>query len=354
MPAVMPNNLPALPPPATASGAATPAIGSTPGIAGAGSEATATPGVTPSGGAGGRSILSALLGLDASHNAGVAQNQANTAQAEASGYRQQAAPMFGQVGTEGQGLYNQGTNQYNQYNGLLTGLLPEYDNAANLPGANGNAVSPYTLNADQQQELQGQLGQINQAHQTAQQQLQQHAAEQGFTDPSHVQAGLQNLQEQFGQMANDHSAAFTENARQQSLAAIQQLMGFGAGQEAAGAGQQEAGIGEQGAAAGGIAALGSEAATNAAQQNQNAVQQQQLSNAQLGGILNLAGYAAGGGFNGVGGATSTPPIAPTTTSPITVDPSTYTNPANLWTGQDPAGYFPDPLTGLYPGQSAVA
>lgn len=295
------------------------------------------------------SFLSSLLGQDASHNAGVAQDEANQAQTEATGYRTQAAGLYNGLTSEGQQLEGQGTTQYNQYNNLVSSLLPQYEGAAGINGANnpggtatpGGTAAPnngFALTPDEQQQLNSQIDVINQQHQTAQQAYQGAAAQRGFVDPSATLAQNEIIAQHFNQAVNDHTAQFMNTAQQNRLTNLQNLMGFGASQAGAGTGQQEAGIGVQGGAAAGVAGLGGQAMENSAQQSANAANLNKESNSALGNFASLATYGLKQALGGGGKSTPATPVGSGNLQIPTV-PSLSTG-GNAWTGADPTGISP--------------
>jgi hypothetical protein len=269
------------------------------------------------------SFLSALLGLDASHNAGVAQNAADQAQTEATGYRSQASGLYNGLSQQGQDLEGQGTTQYTGATSLINSLLPQYEGAAGINGANnpggtsqpGGTAAPsnsFALTPDELQQLNSQVDVINQQHQAAQQANQAAQAQRGFVDPSASEGQNQIIAEHFNQAVNDHTAQFMNTAQQNRLSAINNLLGFGANQQSGGVGQQEAGLGVEGGAASGIAGLGAQAMENSAQQSTNAANLTKQSNASLGNFANLLTQGLGSLFGG--GKAATPTI-PSTTVP---------------------------------------
>jgi hypothetical protein len=250
------------------------------------------------------SFLSSVLGLDASHNAGVAQNEADQAQTAATGYQQQASGLYNGLSTQGQQLEGQGQSQYSQYSNLINSLLPQYEGAAGINGANnpGGAAAPggtaqptnsFALNPDEQQQLNSQIDVINQQHQAAQQANNGAQAQRGFVDPSATQAQNQIIAEHFNQAVNDHTANFMQTARTNRISNIMNLLGFGAGEQGAGAGQQEAGMGVEGAAAGGVAGLAGQAEAMSANQATNANNLNKMANSQLGNAANFLTQAFG-------------------------------------------------------------
>lgn len=274
------------------------------------------------------SILTSLLGLDASHNAGQAQGQAN-----------QLYGQLGQIGQQNAQAYNQVPGAIDSYasgvnnNPLLSlfqngtsnsplvqsyeqayGLNPQGTNpgvggtqspgtaAANStgPGANANSLLPqdaYGLTQPQQIELNTQLQTLDQAKQNAVAQYQSSFAQRGG-DPSQMAAGVAAINEQFAALSEQTKGSFAQNAltqRQQGLSTLLQ------GGESASA-QQNAGnlsvadllmsLGGQGASQIGQAAGAKQA---------NANTQQAQSNADMGGLLNLIGLGASGGLSGLFG-----------------------------------------------------
>jgi len=246
------------------------------------------------------SWLSALLGLDASHNAGVAQKNATT-------FANQAAPGYQGLLAAGQGVSTPGSqsivdlmNTIKTQAGIVetpagaTGaqIAPHVPQAGPTLGGTYGAQkdayqqqqeattaaanqSPYKLSEPQQQQLNQHIDAINVMARRDAAQLQENLRARGIDDPRALEAGMEQLQLHYSQLATQTSTDFYNKIANDKEAIAAQLA------------QMEIGLTEAGA--GGLASLGGAQSNIALQQNQLAASQQ-------GGLLNLVGFAAGGGF----------------------------------------------------------
>lgn len=291
------------------------------------------------------SILSSLLGLDASSNASKQQNLANQNSSLAGGLYGNLA----QTGSQNETAYNQVPGAVNtfqqglQNNPLLTLFNQGYSNSPlvqsygqayglNVPGQNiqatqgnrtagvgggvgtpgqtggqGQSLLPqdaYGLTQGQQIELNTQLNTLDQAKQNAVAQYQSSFAQRGV-DPSQMAAGIAAINEQFSALSEQTKGSFAQNALTQRQQGLTTLLSGG---ETASQ-QQNAGNlsvadlllqqGQQGAGQVGQAASGYGSLAGAAQNQANVNQQQ--SNSDMSGILNLIGLGATGGLSGLFG-----------------------------------------------------
>jgi hypothetical protein len=279
------------------------------------------------------SWLSSLLGLDAQHNAGVAQKQATSQQDLQNKYGQQAQGVYG--GLEGQGQFQTGVYNQNYLNLLshfghvsgVGGLNGQPNStAASLGGSGGgwnmaqptnaaaiatnpglarqapgqsqeggilpddHANNPYSLDQNQTAQLNQINGNIAKQAQSAIASFQQQMVSRGITDPRAMELGQEQIQEHFAGLQSEAQTSFYETVKQDKEKALQYLIA-----EMSNYGAQ--GISEQEAAGSGFLGLasGSQAAANA--QQGFSLEQQQLANNQQGGLLNLLGFGLGGGFN---------------------------------------------------------
>lgn len=260
--------------------------------------------------------IGSLFGIPQQQAANAAQKQSASQQTLANQYGQQAAGVYG-------GLAQQGGNQAGQYQNNYLNLLNQYGqlsgvgspiNAAPVGGTTaqnfayqnqqqmqgqqgGQTASPYQLDPNQQALLNQSNAQIAQASKSAQAQFAQHMASSGITDPRALQLGQEQLQEHFQALQQDTEAKFYEQVKADKLTALQQIIS-GLSQY----GQQ--GVGEEEAAGSGYLGLASGAQAFSAQNQNVALQQQQNSQGAIGGLLNLGGFALGGGFGGASGVTA--------------------------------------------------
>lgn len=271
------------------------------------------------------SILSSLLGLDSSHNAGQAQGKAN-----------QLYGTLGQIGQQNATAYNQVPGAIDSYasnvnnNPLLSlfqngtsnsPLVQSYGQAygLNIPGGGPGQPQPaggagaaaggapqqnsllpqdaYGLTQPQQIELNTQLNTLDQAKQNAVAQYQSSFSQRGG-DPSQMAAGIAAINEQFAALSEQTKGSFAQNALKDRQAGISNLLQGG---ESASA-QQNAGnlsVADLLMNLGGAGAnqIGTAAGANQA----NANNQQAQSTADMSGVLNLLGTVASAGLSGLFG-----------------------------------------------------
>lgn len=274
-----------------------------------------------------------LLGeTDAQYAQKQAQNQANTQSAQQQKYAGLGANVY-------QGLQSQGQAQIGAQNQNYLTLLDRYGSIAGLgnplsfgnqnnpaqsnvpggrtptpgtPGTNPQAtqtdpsLNPYSLDGNQQAQLNQSMAQIAHSQQQAQSQFAQHLAQAGLgNDPRLLAVGNQQLQEHFTALQQDTETKFYEQVKADKLTALQQIIS-GISQY----GQQ--GVQETEAAGTGYLGLASSAGNAALAQQSNALQASQSNDSAISGLLNLGGFAAGGGFGGA--AKSTPPIVSPTSN----------------------------------------
>ncbi len=196
-----------------------------------------------------------------------------------------------------------GASDRGNYAGQIGGAQNNYLNAANL---GGSGTSPYALNQNQQRELNGQLDQVSQAHQAAQQQLQQTFARSGLlSSPGAMAAGQAQLAEHFGSLHQQTAAQFTENARQQQVQQSQAYLQYLQGLQGAAAAETGAGASGLESVAGASQSAGQFGVNNAnAQQAQhNAALLDLLSHLEGQNQAGANTYAQGtSGLAGLGGA----------------------------------------------------
>ena len=264
--------------------------------------------------------IGGLFGIPQGQAAQKANNQAQQQQQLQNQYGQQASNVYS-------GLQQQGHAQIGAQNQNFLTLLDRYGSIAGLgnplsfgqqghpgdsggrtptpgtPGQNPQAtrtdpsLDPYALDGNQQAQLNQSMGQIANAQKSAAAQFTQQMAASGITDPRALQLGQEQLQEHFATLQADTQTKFYEQVKQDKLTALQQIISQ-IGQY----GQQ--GVQETEAAGSGFLGLASGAQSALTNQQQLALQQQQSSQGAIGGLLNLGGFAAGGGFNRT--TTSTP------------------------------------------------
>lgn len=246
------------------------------------------------------SWLSSLLGLDAQHSAGVAQQKADN-------YSTQAAGAYGNIGAQGQqqtGVYNGNylslLNRYGGFAGLGGESVqgPNTGTPAVIPGIPGQegqgngspANNPYNLDVHEQERLNQTTANIAKQSQHAMASYQQQLTNRGITDPRALQVGQEQIQEHFAALNAEAQTSFYEQIKQDKMKALQSLIG-----EIGQYGAQ--GISEQEAAAGGYGSLAG------AQQNQSNIQTQNAQAQQAGFLHLLTQFAPGGTFNsgGAGG-----------------------------------------------------
>ena len=241
---------------------------------------------------------------------------------------------------QGNTAYGQmGLTDRNQADGYLPNLYSQYAKANNLTGftapvtpstqANrttpatnrttppnaqagspqvAESASPYELAPAQAQQLNQQIDRINAQRQSAIAQYRTLAAQSG-AGPN--MAMEQYINEQFDRQSQEASAQFAETARQQqSQAAMNFIQQF---TNQRNTGTQQYGqsldrllqIGSQALASGEGGPYGTQARDlqgEAAQMGQVGQYNQQLASQRMGDMMRLIGYAATGGFSGVGGA----------------------------------------------------
>lgn len=252
------------------------------------------------------SWLSSILGLDSSHNQGVAQTNANA-------YQGQAAAGYGNLAQQGQA-------QTNEYNANYIPLLQKFGSYAGLGGSGLNAGgisnvnpttgqtataqanaqngmasdpanNPYTLDQNQQGLLNQQTASLAKQHQQATASFEQELQAHGISDPRALQVGKETLDEHFASLKATTETQFYEQVKQDKMKALQSLIS-----EMEQYGQQ--GISETEASAGGLGSLGG------AQQNQANIQQQNAQSQQS-GLAQLLSFGFGGGFGGSSSAGAT-------------------------------------------------
>lgn len=269
------------------------------------------------------SWLSSVLGMDASHNAGVAQNAANKVNTQLT-----------QIGTQNAGAYNQipgaVANLQNGVNNnpletlfqsgytnspLVQAFMQAYGlngqgQAAGaprpLPGVAGGApggapgaaptgqsilgADQYGLSQPQQIQLNTQLQQLDKAQQTAIANYKQSFSQRGGGDPGAMAAGVAAIEEQFAQLHEQTKGAFASNANTERQQGLQTLLtgGQGAQSQVNAANLSVVDL---------LQSLGNSGANQlagvAGQNQQNANLQQQNATSAQSGILNLAGTLAG-------------------------------------------------------------
>ncbi len=254
--------------------------------------------------------VGSLFGIPQGQAAHNAQQQSSQQQALANQYGAQGANIY-------HGLANQGQSQTGAYQANYLNLLNKYAGTAGLnsqgntidpngwrppdqgqPGQGQAGPDPYALDHNQQSLLNQSNAQIAQASKSAQAQFVQHMNNAGFgNDPRALQVGQEQLQEHFTALQQETEAKFYEQVKADKLTALQQII-----QGLSQYGQQ--GIGEQEAAGSGFLGLASGAQAFSAQNQNVALQQSQNQQGALGGLINLGGFALGGGFGGAGGGSS--------------------------------------------------
>lgn len=288
------------------------------------------------------SWISSLLGQDAQHNAGVAQSNSNAQLERQNSFGNQAGDIYGNLNSQGQ----QGANAYG---GQYLPLLNRFGAMAGLggnsivsgqpqsgmrqPGAPmgggeapfGSAVqpqpaqggqqdpnNPYSLDQNEQGQLNQQIASLASMHQQALSSTAQALAARGIntSDPRIMQVATQSINEHFARLKADEETKFYDQIKQSKLQALQSLLG---GLEGFG----KTGIGQQEAAGSGYLGLASGAQNAAAQQQNAAFGQQQLADQGLGGFMHLiTQFFPGGSLAGKAGT----PIAPGGTSvPFSAD-----------------------------------
>lgn len=272
------------------------------------------------------SFFSSILGFDGQHNASVADSQAK-------GLRNQATNAFGSVLSQSQsdrqrlGGQVQGAQGAFQKTLGSNPLLQAYQTGhSNNPllqalGAAGGInlgqgdnsfihEDASQLTPAQGALLNSHIGRITQQRTSAIESFRQQAASRGV-DPSAVAAQERLIGENYDQSITDTTNQFQEQARQDRLAALQSLIGQGQsayGQNLSGefdyASQL---IGQQNTADNNTLNAGQSIQGQANARQGEAQQYQASANAGFGNLLQLGGFALGGGFKKQSG---TPGIAP--------------------------------------------
>lgn len=169
-------------------------------------------------------------------------------------------------------------------------LLDQYQHAAGIGGEQG----AYDLTPAQSVQANASGDALNKRRDTALSQFRAQMAARGITDPRAIAAGEAHLHEQFGSAADQSRAGFAENARANRQNALGGLMG--AGQSAYNNNENQlANLFHTFLAMAQNGAAGTSNIGGATQQQAN-MQQQRQDNS-LSGLLNLAGFGLGGGFN---------------------------------------------------------
>ena len=269
------------------------------------------------------SFLSAILGMDASHNAGQAQHKAdglyNTLGTLGTNNSQAYGQVPGAINNFKQGVNNNPLlslfQQGNTSSPLVQALGQAYGlnipssaqmgpggadmgrqpgSPAQGPGMNGGqSLMPqdaYGLSQPQQIQLNTQLNQLDQAKQTAIANYKSAFSGRGGGDPGAMAAGMAAIEEQFAAMAEDYKGSFADKANQQRQQGLQALLSGGQSAQT----QQNAGnlsIADLLMSQGNAGAQQLESAAGAHQNNANT--QGANATAAQGGLLNLAGTLAG-------------------------------------------------------------
>lgn len=246
-------------------------------------------------------LVNNLTGTTAQKNADDAQVRANQQIALQNQYGQQAAGIYAGLNTQGQG-------QVKTYQNSFASLLQQYAGNAGVgsalpggtgaqggaqqrvPGSPAASTDPYGLDVHQQERLNQTIGHLAQAKQGAIADVTAKLASQGITGRPAALAAEQ-INEHFGAMQAEEETKFYEQIKQDKQQALQTLM-------ATLSDYGKSGISQEEAAGSGYLGLAGGAQAAAQAQQSNSLNQQQLANDQIAGLLNLAGYAAGGGFGG--------------------------------------------------------
>lgn len=274
------------------------------------------------------SFLSSVLGLDASHNAGVAQGQSAAFQAK-------AAPLYDSVASQGTTVANQGASLTNMFNQQFPSLMSMFEGAAGLPntvsgqqagqggqpgqtGTTGNTAqgggkaptpnqpnagvalasnlhpslsayaaanptfNPYQLNPDGQAYLGAQLQAMDQNTQSAISSYNNNLAQMGISDSSSSAAGATWIKQQADAAKNTFVSNFMLQQQQEQMQAAQSLLSTITQVGATGAQEQVQGANLTGQAASGYAGL-------SGANQQTALQEQQLANTQQAGLASFLG-----------------------------------------------------------------
>ena len=269
------------------------------------------------------SFLSSILGMDASHNAGVAQQKADGLYNTLGTVGNQNIGAYGQlpgaVDTFKQGVNNNpllSLFQHGQSNSPLVQALGQayglnipggpqgMPNAGGVGGAPGTPVpggpanggqslmpqDAYGLSQPQQIQLNTQLNQLDQSKQTAMANYRSAFSQRGGGDPGAMAAGMAAIEQQFAAMSEDYKGSFAEKAHQERQQGLQTLLSGGQAAQT----QQNAGnlsIADLLMSQGNAGAQQIESAAGANQNNAN-IQGTNAIAAQN-GILELAGTVAG-------------------------------------------------------------
>lgn len=228
---------------------------------------------------------------------------------------QTGAPMLAESGQGGEQGGTYGSLRQSLENDPFLTLLTKGETASplvrnylttagvDLTGASNQ--NPYGLTDAQAVQANAQGDAINKRRDSAVSQLRAQMASRGITDPRALAAAEAHINEQFGGQAEQSRANFAEQARANRQNALGGLMS--AGEQAYNTRQNELGnlfntfLSLMTAGNAGTSNLG-----GAAQQQANLQQQRQDSS--LSGLLNLIGFATGGGFNARPNIQGTPPF----------------------------------------------
>jgi hypothetical protein len=184
-------------------------------------------------------------------------------------------------------------------------LVRNYMTTAGVDLSGASNQNPYGLTQAQSVQANAQGDQINKRRDSALSQLRTQMAARGITDPRALAAAEAHINESFGAQGEQSRANFAESARANRQNALGGLMS--AGEQSYNTRQNELGnlfntfLSLMNAGNAGTSNLG-----GAAQQQANLQQQRQ--DQSLSGLLNLIGFAGGGGFNAKPTAQRTPPF----------------------------------------------
>ena len=178
-------------------------------------------------------------------------------------------------------------------------------------GAATSGQDAYGLTEAQQVQLNGQVERLNESRQAQIEQLQSSYAQRGITDPRAMAAGLERINSHYDALAEQQKAGFAEEARKTRQQAEAALLDFvanirnqGIQQQLAGAGgianlgesTQAGGLNAMGQGMGALNSAGSMASNAYDRALQQAQYMQSRDDSLEGALLQLAGFAAGGGF----------------------------------------------------------
>lgn len=259
--------------------------------------------------------IGGLFGIPQQQAANKASNQAQTQQGLQNQYGSQAAGVYGGLATQGNaqvGAQNQNYltllsrygseaglgNPLVSTNGAAQGAQGRTPPGVTTPGTNpaqgGQTAAdqnPYSLDGNQQQQLNQSLAGIAQSQKSAISDFQASMTSSGLSnDPRAMQTGIEQLNEHFAALSAQTQTQFYQQVKQDKLSALQNLI---TGIQSYGA----QGVQEQEAAGSGYLGLATGAQNAANANNSNALTQQQLSQDSISGLLNLAGFGLGGGFS---------------------------------------------------------